>query len=145
MTLNLGNDAALNEISLEEVDVAALSGVGPFDVELYRYPIVSDDRFGDPAIDALRKESIECSDHVRSAAALIGTVVVAPSGIFGQHSSKKIEILRRERGLNPVRDLVDRPQLDREVEAAALGGVARDDADPPLDKASAVGAVHLHA
>jgi len=71
-------------------------------------------------------------------------IVIAPSGIVGQEPPERVEVFGSERRTDLVSDLVERPELDREVKATAFGGMAWDYADPALDKATAIGAVDLH-
>jgi len=103
-----------------------------------------DDRLGDFTIDAFPEESIERRDHVGSAPALVRMIVIAPSGIVGQEPTEHVEIVGRERRTDLVSDLVERPDLDREVKATAFGGMAGNDADRSRDQATAFGAVDLH-
>src|SRR5262249_49069339 len=103
-----------------------------------------DDRLGDRAVHALREPPLEPRDHVATTSALVGVRVVAPSSIVGEEPAEPAEVLCRKRGSEPLRDLLRRPNAERQARTAARSGVARCDPDTRLDRASAPRAEELH-
>jgi hypothetical protein len=141
--LNLGDDPVVYDVGLVEVDTATLAGVRPLNMQQDGNTFRPDDRVGHLAVDPFAEKSIERRDHVGAASALVRVVVVAPSGIVGEESAQRVEVLGGKRRTELVRNLVGSAQFDRQVETATFGSAARDYPDAVVDEAAAICAVDL--
>jgi hypothetical protein len=145
VSLNLGDDPVVYDVSLVEVDAATLAGVWPLDVQQEGDTFRADDGVGHLAVDAFADKSIERRDYVGAASALVWVVVVAPAGILGQEPPQRVEVLVCERRTELVSNLVRSAQSDREIDTATFSRAAWNYPDPGFDQTAAIRAVDLHA
>jgi hypothetical protein len=133
VALDFRHDSLSHDVRLIEVGFASFAGVRPLNVESDGDPASTDHRVGDLTVNTFAQKPTERGDHVGSASASVGIVIIAPTRLDREDSSERIKVLSGERGAKFVCNVLRCPKLDRKLETTTCVAAAGHDPNPLSD------------